>query len=1138
MSGQPLAAPPAIALAVLGLAYPATAALTGPPRTQPHVTVLCDLLEAFPAAERLNAPSVELQPLARTHAQVLPSLSLHPTGQGDTIVRYRLDLPDTEPGERLLLLMRVAMSDGIHWGSALEPNGVRFSVVADGATLWQEDVRFTGWQWRAAELTYLAGRTITLDLRSNAIDGNSAYDWFLVAQPRVVRFRGMDPAGVWADTASGYAVARVRSPGPARVRLAAGEAVTETVVPEGEHCLAVRFEDPAPASCQVTEGTAELLGIQQAPAAYEAQVGDLATGQALLIAGQPCEAYLPLTNVGDGTYPGGDTAVLQGAGTQRRAVSPPVRGHSTGVVRWTGLRFARAGRYRLVALLEGRRRELEVTVLPSVPWPEARPDGLQVQTLARRPALGLAGNPQARVCVVVDTDGTAGAVAQTWNGRRWQTVATVAPLARLQIAAAGGSEDVPLRFEAPRARGDHLVVTGRAQGADGAAWTVHLTLTPAALAPRVHWDCRVRCEADEEVLGFASPELAAGEGAFGERKEFALFPGVEYLEGDEPSSSPRDLAPPLHDRRAPRADKIAVPLLAAQGEGALVGLLWDMRQEWSEGESLPAARFSAPAFDSGPRYVRMALSAPGIGPYVPENAPQATKPFPLPAGRSLRLQSVLVLDHQSRYPDDHVARGPHRGGLLTQALQHWVDVFGLPPLPPLPRSWEAERELCREAFLRTLWSEDPPGWPPYAGQPVGYDTEAISSLTLELQAGVDADTQAEIERRCRAVTERALREKGPGSLLQGNRVLLPFHYGYLAECLWQYRGFARSLLDGRENGLWVWRPSDAEHAGLGVPGTHTLGQAAYPCLVVLRAARFLGDPELTREARQALRQMEQYEVPRGASMWECPQYQPDLFAAALAIKAYVEAYRLTGEAQHLAHARYWAWTGLPFVYTWSLDDYPTMLYNTVGVIGSTYYTHSWIGRPLVWMGMDYAYALQDLAAYDDSFAWLQVAAGITRSATWQQYATGPSKGLFPDSWEMATNTPNPADILPNLILLNGHRLRGLSLETRFARVGEGPQAIHLNSSADIVNVEGGPPDARLSFSLAGVPGFPAHSVLAPVDEPVAVESAGDRVASDAALQEQPAGWLYDPRLRALIVKQTPATEPVTTVVHWGAGPGR
>ncbi len=1133
MSGQPLA----VALSLFGLAGLATAALVGPSRSDPHVTVLCDLLDEFPAAERINAPSVELHRLARTHAQVLPSISLHPTGEGDTIVRYRLDLPRLGPGERLLALMQVAMSDGIPWDNPLEPNGVRFTVAAEGETLWEEDVRFTGWQWRAVELTSLAGRTVALDLRSNAIGGNAAYDWFLVARPRVVRFRGANDASALADNASGYGVARVRSDGPARVHLSAGGAVTEALVPAGTHCLAVRFDDAAPASCEAVDGTAEVLSIELAPASYGAKLDDLAASQALLIAGQPFDVYLPLTNPGDGTYPGGDVAVLQGAGTRRRAVSPPVRPSGEGVVHWTGLRFDHAGRYHLAASLDGQRRELEVTVLPAVAWPDTSPGEPEVRTLAGHPAVGLAGNPHARVCVLVGTDGSAGAVAQTWDGRGWQTVATVAPLARLQVAAPGGSQEVPLRFRAPQARGDLLVVTGDAVGADGATWTVRLTLKPDPEAPRLHWDCQARCDTNAELLGFTSPELAAGEGAFGERKEFALFPGVEYLEGDETSSSPRDLAPPLNDRRAPRADKIAVPLMAAQGGGALVGLLWDMQQKWSDGQSLPAARFNAPAFDSGPRYVRMALSAPGIGPYVPENAPQATKPYPLAAGQNLRLQSVLVLDHHARYQEGRVAKGPHRGSLLTQAFQHWVDVFGLPPLQPLPRSWEAERELCREAFLNTLWSEDPPGWPPCAGQPVGYDTEALSSLSLELQAGVDADTRAEIERRCRAVAERALRDKGPGSLLQGNRVLLPFHYGYLAESLRQYRGLAQSLLGGREDGLWVWRPGDAEHAGLGVPGTHTLGQAAYPCLVVLRAARFLGDSDLTREALQALRQMEQYEVPRGASMWECPQYQPDLFAAALAIKAYVEAYRLTGDTQHLAHARYWAWTGLPFVYTWSLDGYPTMLYNTVGVIGSTYYTHSWIGRPLIWMGMDYAYALQDLAPHDNSFAWLQVAEGITRSATWQQYAEGPSKGLFPDSWEMATNTPNPADILPNLILLNGHRLRGLSLETRFARVGEGEAAVHLNSSADIVSIEGGLPGDRVSFTLAGVPGFPAHSVLAPVDEPAAVEGAGDRAASDAELQERLVGWLYDAELRALVLKQTPGAGPLTTVVHWRTGPG-
>ena len=77
----------------------------------------------------------------------------------------------------------------------------------------------------------------------------------------------------------------------------------------------------------------------------------------------------------------------------------------------------------------------------------------------------------------------------------------------------------------------------------------------------------------------------------------------------------------------------------------------------------------------------------------------------------------------------------------------------------------------------------------------------------------------------------------------------------------------------------------------------------------------------------------------------------------------------------------------------------------ISVIGSTFYTHSWLGLPVVWCGLAYGYALQDLAEFDDSFPWPRVAQGIVNSAMWQQYTEGPSRGCYPDSWNMIANRP-------------------------------------------------------------------------------------------------------------------------------------
>jgi hypothetical protein len=406
-----------------------------------------------------------------------------------------------------------------------------------------------------------------------------------------------------------------------------------------------------------------------------------------------------------------------------------------------------------------------------------------------------------------------------------------------------------------------------------------------------------------------------------------------------------------------------------------------------------------------------------------------------------------------------------------------------------------------------------------------------------MRAGVSNPVRAEVERRIRLVMNRALQEHGKHymwsnaacHIMMGE---LPFYRGYLPESMENFRQNALDRIAGRENGLWVWRPQDERHATLGVVGDHTLGQASYPSMLALRAARMTGDRELIDQALDAMKQMERYDVPRGAQMWECPLYQPDILAAGQAIRAYCEAYRLTGDPMYLDHARYWGWTGLPFIYFWDMEGYPTMRYNVISVIGSTYYTHSWLGLPVVWCGLVYGYALQDLAEFDGSFPWAQVAQGIVNSTMWQQYADGPSRGCYPDSWHMVLNKPNPADINPENILVNEFRLRGQGPQIRFARFEGEAGPIVLNSAADIATTSGSVSERRVTFMLRGWPEFSVYSLLAPVDHPSEVAGAGDQVPHSDALLTVNEGWLHDPELRAVILKHTFAEDMIQCEVRW------
>jgi len=106
----------------------------------------------------------------------------------------------------------------------------------------------------------------------------------------------------------------------------------------------------------------------------------------------------------------------------------------------------------------------------------------------------------------------------------------------------------------------------------------------------------------------------------------------------------------------------------------------------------------------------------------------------------------------------------------------------------------------------------------------------------------------------------------------------------------------------------------------GIPAPTRWGRPR-PVAGSTRARRFLGVPTNPAGA-EAMRQMDRYEIPARRLDVGVPPVPARHLRPALAVKVYCEAYKLTGDAHYLAQARYWAWSGLPFIYTWSLPATP------------------------------------------------------------------------------------------------------------------------------------------------------------------------------------------------------------------------
>lgn len=432
----------------------------------------------------------------------------------------------------------------------------------------------------------------------------------------------------------------------------------------------------------------------------------------------------------------------------------------------------------------------------------------------------------------------------------------------------------------------------------------------------------------------------------GERS-MALFPGLEFLEGQEFSSSDRDAHGVLADRRRPEPWKITVPLMAYEVDRSLVALLW---------------KEPRPAFFEAREKNRMSIAGAGV---------------------------LHVEDRATIY----------------DAVPRWIDTFGFPAPEPWPRTMAEELTLCRAGFE----SVSAPGGK--HRHCIGWDAAPTPGFGVLLHhLGEKVDWSAY-----------------PDLLSTANCHILQWEAAFLAgrpELVRNLPGPLMALARTRDDGEWVFAPADAKQATLGKRGDKVLGTSARNVLTIAKAARMTGDEHLEFVAFETLRRLRKYKVPRGAQSWECPLYEPDLLAAAFAVGAYIEAFKLSGDRKQLEEAARWAKAGLPFLYLWSLPDRPGMLYASIPVFGTTHFTHSWFGVPVQWNGLVYAYYLRKLAPLDAGFDWKRVADGITASGVHQQYTAGPSKGCYPDGFydQCTRRAPpdlNPEDLLVNILAMIG-----------------------------------------------------------------------------------------------------------------------
>jgi len=1098
---------------------------------------------AFGKAKIDNAMDASIREPGRAAGVSRNAVFLHPKDTGDATATYTVTLPAVGPGDRLILSAWCSISDGAKFDDPLRPSdGAGFAIRVDGKELFHQLLRESKWVPYAFDLAPWAGRQVEIALVTDCGGkGNANYDWAQFGEPQVLLLHGnaLDADGKATGTAGAVLLEYSDAAPQAALRLmpdGAGPGLSAPLTGSGIVCRefgAAEMGEAQALRVQVTGATMKDLRV----CLYQPHlvIDALGTESAVSFADKPLKFGATIRNDGKASLLPLHTASASLTGAAPQALGRLDPGQKTRVVWELPPQFRRSLDVTAIVRwsVDGEPAQVEskasASLLPAAPaLPAEAPARAELRKLdggaylLQNRCLRLAFLPGEYTDMRGQTKPQAyrgPVLCYARVGSDWRLVAAMPPV--WDFARVGSSDAVSGEFPVAetKANGRIGLQLGRIDPKARARVQPVISFTLGDSDKRVEIASQVYTKTDADLVKLSGPKVLVGDGSTGRTKRMALFPGLEYLEGDEESSSTLDFAPVLANRTVPHPYKVTIPLMAVETPDALVALLWDQTQKWDGVDSMPSAAFASPNFIDGQANHLMQLFLPPVPDYTDENKLTPAKPYPMKAGQTVTLRQQLVIDP---------------GAKVLDAIDHWIAAYGGLPKPSAePRDLAAELALSRYGFMHTVWDEKTNksrhcvDWTP-ANAP------GVADLLL-FDARVSGN--AEARQRAELIARQTIEQQGSEGLLSpaNCHILngeLPFHYGYLPETYAAMREQAYGAMGGQGNdGSWLYYPPKDGEA-LGKPGTPTVGTCVRPAWILLRYARYTGDTHALAAGLKGLKYVDaHFRAPRGAEGWECPIHAPDILACAYAVGAYVEAYRATDDKRWLEEARYWARTGLPFLYLW--DDAatrpthagPGMRYASIPVFGTTFFTHSWLGLPVQWCGLVYAYHLQHLALYDKSFDWSRVAAGITISGMYQQFGDEKPelKGCYPDSWRLYTNVRNAPFINPEDIILNRLVMAGYDPDPGTAILPVGGERIHLTTGARVekAEVQGDRATVRLSY----FPGEASFGFVANVAEPKSVKLNGAALSATADLQSVKDGYLYDRDQAALFFKITHAKQP-------------
>ncbi len=1048
------------------------------PMPEPLELGICERLYDFVALFEDSKRTGTAQASTRDNAGGVtkPAIFAHPTATDTARIDYEISLPDVkEKDTKLFLHFSTGLRDGIVFDDAeRHPGGVKFAIAISGERCFEAVATECRWTEHAVELTQYARQQIVISFLTECnVAGNSNYAWALWGKPQLLKLRQIPLRKAKGNAAPelycGIAVVRFSN---ANVRLLEFSAPDSTPVSQmaadiwkqiTETATGVDSEATRPPASQI-----EALALYAAQPRLE--IVSVGATAAVVQTGEDFEVQCTVRNIGAAPLGKADMARLVINGLKLR------RGRHTQIIKklaadeettisWYARRtvttmtvkFSVSLKCQTAATEERYNAAGNIAVRPALP--KLVSDVLPELHTHLHDGHIVMGNKHLRVIFVCGDGDTRGQKSGNDSiptargfeyytlfvakGGTYQQVATCPALSEITYVD-NKKRQQTLRLKptdyrlAGNNRGESIIhLNGEHVDEDNVTWNYRGTWILAKNGNRIKTGFQLESSQKRELLSFHGPMLYAAE-QNGERKTAALFPGLEFLSGTERSSNRRDAAPPLHNRLVPHPYKITVPLMAVEMQKSVVGIIWNPLDSWDGKNQMLSAIFASPNWHHHQKNTLMGVFLPTVPEWVDENQTVAKTPYPLKAGQVLSIKSELIVE---------------RNGTIFDAMEHWRNAYGTPKPLERPRSDVEELLLSRHGFMHTTWDDRAQksrhciAWP--AQNEPGFGT----LLWYDYLATRDESVKERVE----AIAKNTCEESGPAGLAaRGSCHILgwefPFYVGHLQAALTHMEAETRQLLEKQESdGNWQWHPTNQKNATLGIPGDTVLGTCASPALTLLKYARITGDKTARKAGLKALAFMKKFTIPRGAQMWECPMYQPDLLAAAHAIGAYVEGYQISRDKAYLKHAEYWANAGLPFLYQWHTPERPSMHFASIPVFGTTFYTHPWFGVPVQWNGLVFAYYLQHLVRVRSTSTkignnpWEQIAEGITVSAMYQQSTDDEHKGTYPDGlYEFCTQGRGP-HLNPEDIMVNVYTLLGLDPGIKTAILN----GIHVSSGARI-----------------------------------------------------------------------------------------